>query len=281
MHQEPDGSWRADLDPVPDTVTTPTPASSALPTLAPAATPAMAPVAAPAAAPAAPSAAPPAPDPSAPGFALPSGLQPGTGTPPAGTRSRNRRLGRRGGVIGLLVVILVVAAKLLLFSGAFRLFSVATAPTYHAPASIAGDAKSSDPSIKSTVSELVSGIQLPSLQGGHVEGAGYADSQGTLDYMIVIGQDNANDDSPRTGMDLDSQFAGVTDTTLSPLSTSSFNGVTLDCATATTTSGTTTASFNACDWYNSDAAGFFVDDKSATLPTTVQLATSVLTAMTK
>lgn len=261
MHQEPDGSWHADLDPVPDTVTTPT--------LAPVATPAP------------PSAAPPAADPSAPGFALPSGLQPGTGTPPAGTRARNRRLGRRGGVVELIVVILVVAAKLLLFSGAFRLFSVATAPTYHAPASIAGDAKSSDPSIKSTVSELVSGIQLPSLQGGHVEGAGYADGQGTLDYMIVIGQDNANDNSPRTGMDLDSQFAGVTDTTLSPLTTSSFNGVTLDCATATTTSGTTTASFNACDWYNADAAGFFVDDKSANLPATVQLATSVLTAMTR
>ncbi len=261
MHQEPGGSWHADLDPNADAGTTPT--------LAPVSTPV------------AQSAVPQNADPSAPGFALPSGLQPGAAAPPSGTRLRNRRLWRRSGVVGLLVVIAVVGAKLLLFSGAIRLFSVATAPTYHAPASIAGDSKSSDPSIRTTVSQLVSSIQLPSLQGGHMEGAGYANSQGTLDYVLVIGQDNANDDSPRTGMDLDSQFAGSADTTLSPLTTSSFNGVTVDCATATLAGSTSTGSFNACDWYNANAAGFFVDDKSGTLPATVQLATAVLTAMTR
>ena len=69
-----------------------------------------------------------------------------------------------------------------------------TTQTYHVPSSIAGDAKSSDASVKTTVNELTAGIQLPSLQGGHIEGAGYTDTAGDLEYMFVIAQDNANDD---------------------------------------------------------------------------------------
>jgi hypothetical protein len=41
-----------------------------------------------------------------------------------------------------------------------------------------------------------------------------------------------------------------------------------------------TPPFNVCSWYNADAAGVFVDDRSATLTATVQLATSLLTVMT-
>jgi hypothetical protein len=199
--------------------------------------------------------------------------------PPPGPRPGSRRFAGRSGLAAIGIAIVVIAAKLLLFSGAARVISVATTPTYHTPAAIAGDSKSSAASVAATLKQLEDGITLPSLQGGHVEGAGYTDTAGSLDYMFLIAQDNANDDSPRDGMDLNSQFAGSTDTTLSPLTTSNFSGITLDCATVqiTTTSGS--PAFNACDWYDDNAAGFFVDEKSATLPATVQLATGVLTTM--
>jgi hypothetical protein len=173
----------------------------------------------------------------------------------------------------------VVLVKVLLFSGAGRLISTVTTQSYHVPSSIAGDAKSSAASVKTTVNDLTAGIQLPSLQGGHIEGAGYTNTTGTLEYMFVIAQDNANNDSERTGMDLTSQFNGPSDPTLGPLTTSTFGGATLDCATATVTSDAGSPTFNACDWYNADAAGFFVDYKSASLAATVQLATTVLKAM--
>lgn len=240
----------------------------------------------------------PAPvEPSAPGFALPSGipptalpsgvqpavppsgLQPTAPPPPPTAPRRSRRFAGRSGLAAIAIAILVVAAKVLLFSGAARVISVASTPSYHVPSSIAGDAKSSAASVNSTVSELTAGITLPSLQGGHIEGGGYTTAGGDLDYMFVIAQDNAHDDSERTGMDLASQFAGPSDPTLGPLTSSSFNGVTLDCATATVTADTGSPTFNACDWYNANAAGFFVDYKSANLGGTVQLATTVLNTM--
>jgi hypothetical protein len=226
-------------------------------------------------------------DPSAPGFALPSGVQPTTlpsgvqptaPPPPPAQRPRSRRFAWKSGLAAIAIAIVVVAAKLLLFSGAGRLISSVTTASYHVPSSIAGDAKSSAASVKTTVNALTAGIQLPSLQGGHIEGAGYTDTAGDLAYMFVIAQDNADNNSERTGMDLSSQFDGPTDPTLGPLTTSNFNGVTLDCATATVTTDTGSPTFNACDWYNADAAGFFVDYKSASLTATVQLATTVLKA---
>ncbi|MGA7987323.1 MAG: hypothetical protein WCB51_02870 [Candidatus Dormiibacterota bacterium] len=231
--------------------------------------------------------APPA-DPSSPGFALPSGVQPsalppGTQTaappPPPALRARSRRFAGRTGLVAITIAIVVVAAKVLLFSGAGRLISGVTTQSYHVPSSIAGDAKSSAASVTKTVNDLTAGIQLPSLQGGHIEGAGYTDAGGQLEYMFVIAQDNADNDSERTGMDLNSQFKGPSDPTLGPLTTSNFSGVTLDCATATVTADTGSPTFNACDWYNANAAGFFVDYKSASVTATVQLATSVLQAM--
>jgi hypothetical protein len=226
-------------------------------------------------------------DPSAPGFALPtgvqptaqSGVQPTAPPPPPAQLPRSRRFAGRSGIAAIVIAILVVAAKVLLFSGAARVISVATTASYHVPSSIAGDAKSSASSVQSTVKDLTAGIQLPSLQGGHIEGGGYTDTAGNLDYMFVIAQDNANDDSERNGMDLASQFVGPSDPTLGPLTTSTFNSVTLDCATATVTADTGSPTFNACDWYNADAAGFFIDYKSASLGATVQLATTVLKAM--
>ncbi len=236
---------------------------------------------------------PPPADPSAPGFALPTGVQPsalpvgvqpsalteGVPPPPPAPHARSRRYAGRGGIAAIAIAIVVVAAKVLLFSGAGRLISGVTTQSYHVPSSIAGAAKSSAASVKSTVNDLTAGIQLPSLQGGHIEGAGYTDSAGDLEYMFVIAQDNSNNDSERDGMDLASQFDGPSDPTLGPLTTSNFNGVTLDCATATVTADTGSPTFNACDWYNANAAGFFVDYKSASLPATVQLATTVLKAM--
>jgi hypothetical protein len=59
------------------------------------------------------------------------------------------------------------------------------------------------------------------------------------------------------------------------------HGVNLDCATATLTTASGAPTYNACDWYNADAAGLFVDDKSAGLTATQRLATAVLTAMTR
>jgi hypothetical protein len=218
-------------------------------------------------------------DPAAPGFGLSSGVQPTAPPPPPGPRPRSRRFAGRSGLAAIAIAIVVVAVKLLLFSGAARVIGVATTASYHVPSTIAGDAKSSAASVKSTVNDLTAGIQLPSLQGGHIEGAGYTDAAGGLEYMFVIAQDNANNDSERNGMDLSSQFTGPSDPTLGPLTTSNFNGVTLDCATATVTSTTGSPTFNACDWYNSNAAGFFVDYKSASLTATVQLATTVLKAM--
>ena len=64
-------------------------------------------------------------------------------------------------------------------------------------------------------------------------------------------------------------------------STSSFSGINLECATVTDLSGTANAPLNACDWYNADAFGLFVDYKSSSLSATQQLETSLLTAMTK
>jgi hypothetical protein len=130
------------------------------------------------------------------------------------------------------------------------------------------------------VTQLESGIQLPSLQGGHIEGAGYADSQGGLNYMFVLAQDNANSDAPRSGVNVTSIFGGQAGVTLSPISNSTFNGVNLDCATTTFSSPSSTPPLNVCAWYNADAFGLFVDGKSGTLAATEQLETALLTAMT-
>jgi hypothetical protein len=253
MHKEADGTWHADLDPV-----------QGVPPVADA--------------PPAPPPAPPSVDPEMSGFALPAGLQPSLAG--AAVPLRSRRFGGRRGIAAVGIAVLVVVAKLLLFSGAARVISIATTQTYHAPTSILGDIKSSDASIASTVTQLESGIELPSLQGGHIEGAGYADSQGGLDYMFVLAQDNAHDDSPRPGVSVTSIFSGQTDATLSPISNATFNGIYLDCATATFTSPSSTPPLNVCAWYNANAFGLFVDGKSASLATTEQVATALLTAMT-
>jgi hypothetical protein len=181
--------------------------------------------------------------------------------------------------IGIAVV--VIAVKLFLFSGAARIISLATTPTYHEPTTVAGDAKSTNSSVVSTVTQLEDGIQLPALQGGHTEGAGYTDAQGNLDYLFVLAQDNAHSDSARPGVNMASLFGGVEGTEVSPSTTSSFNGVNLACATVTDVSGTTSVPLNACDWYNDDAFGLFVDYKSSSLSATQQLETSLLSAMTK
>jgi hypothetical protein len=179
------------------------------------------------------------------------------------------------------IAILVVAGKVLLFSGGVRLLSLATTPTYHEPTSIAGDSKSSDSTVEATVTQMQSGIELPALQGGHTEGAGYTDSQDKLDYLFLLAQDNANNDTPRQGVSLGALFGSVNGTEVSTPADSSFNGISLECATVTDVSGITDVPLNACDWYNSDAFGVFVDYKSASLGATQQLATSLLTAMTK
>ncbi len=179
------------------------------------------------------------------------------------------------------IAIVVIAAKVLLFSGAVRVISVATTATYHEPTSIAGDAKSSDAAVLATVTQLQNGIQIPALQGGHTEGAGYTDAAGSLDYLAVLAQDNANDDSPRQGVSLSALFGALPGTDLSTTVTSKFNGVNLECATVTDVSGTTNLPLNACDWYNNDAFGLFVEYKTSTLAATEQLETSLLQAMTK
>lgn len=252
MHKEADGTWHADLDPAQAIRQAPGP-------------------------PAAPPPAPPPVDASVPGFALPAGVLPPIA--PVSAPRRRRRLGGRRGLAAIGIAVLVVAAKLLLFSGAARVISIATTQTYHEPTSILGDLKSSDTAIASTVSQLESGIQLPSLQGGHVEGAGYADAQGGPNYMFVLAQDNAHSDSPRSGVNVTSIFGGQ-GVTLSPISNATFNGVNLDCATTTFTSPSTTPPLNVCAWYNANAFGLFVDDKSASLAATEQLETALLTAMT-
>jgi hypothetical protein len=210
-----------------------------------------------------------------------SGGPPPTMPPPPAARPRSRRFAGRGGLAALGIAIVVIAAKVLLFSGAVRLISVATTATYHEPSTIAGDAKSSDAGVLATVADLQKGIELPALQGAHTEGAGYTDAAGTLDYLSVLAQDNANNDSPRQNVNLNSLFGALPGTELSPSVTSNFNGVNLECATITDVSGTTDIPINACDWYNSDAFGLFVEYKTATLAATQQLETSVLEAMTK
>lgn len=247
MHQDADGNWVADLDPAPGTE----------PSLPP---------------------PPPSADPAAAGFALPSGVAPATA--PAAAPRRSRRGGLKGGLVALGIAVVVIAVKVLLFSGAARVISIATTQTYHEPTTIAGDAQSSAPSVVSTVTQLKDGIQLPALQGGHTEGAGYTGATGDLDYLFVLAQDNAHSNSRRPGVNLPSMFGG-TGTALSSISSSSFNSVELECATVTSSDESGTGPYNACDWFNADAFGLFVDAKSASLSATSQLATTLLTAMTK
>jgi hypothetical protein len=261
MHKDADGNWVADLDPAADA----SPVSSATPD-----TPVPPPP-------------PPPSDPAAAGFALPSGVASTTAptAAPTAPQRRSRRGGLKGGLAVLGIAVVVIAVKVFLFSGAVRVISIATTATYHEPTTISGDTKSTDSSVIATVNQLKDGIQLPALQGGHTEGAGYTGAQGGLDYMFVLAQDNANSDSARPGVDMASLFGGVAGTEVSPSTTSSFNGINLECATVTETSGTTSAPLNACDWYNADAFGLFVDYKSSSLGATQQLETSLLTAMTK
>jgi hypothetical protein len=227
--------------------------------------------------------APPPAEPDAPGFALPwveQSIPPPPPPPPPGSRPRSRRVAGKSALAAIAIVIVVVAAKLLLFTGGARLISIATTQTYHEPTSIAGDSRSSDAAVEATVTQLQGGIELPALQGGHTEAAGYTDSQGKLDYLFLLAQDNGNDDSPRQGVSLNALFGGVDGTQLSTLAASSFNGIHLECATVTDASGITDVTLNACDWYNADAFGVFVDYTSASLSATQQLAASLLTAMT-
>jgi hypothetical protein len=254
MHQDADGNWVADLDPPVDGA--PPPSSTPDPALPP----------------------PPPADPTAAGFALPSGAAPATTPGTAPRRSRQRGLRGIAAVVGVAVVVILV--KVLIFSGAARVIDIATTKTYHEPTTIAGDAKSSDPSVVSTVTQLKDGSQLPALQGGHTEGAGYTDTAGDLDYLFVLAQDNANSNSRRPGVNLPSMFGG-TGTTLSSISSSSFNGLQLECATVTSSDETSSGAYNACDWFNSDAFGLIVDAKSASLAATSQLATSLLNTMVK
>jgi hypothetical protein len=264
MHKDADGNWVADLDPVAE--------GASGPNLAPdAATPGAS----------VPSPPPPA-DPTAAGFALPSGVA-STATPagaPTAPQRRGRRGGLKGGLAALGIVVAIIAVKVLLFSGAVRVISIATTATYHEPTTISGDAKSSASSVVSTVKQLKDGIELPALQGGHTEGAGYTDTQGGLDYLFVLAQDNAHNDSARPGVNMASLFGGLEGTQLSPSTTTSFNGINLECSTVSDTSGSN-APLNACDWFNADAFGLFVDYKSSSLSATQQLETSLLTAMTK
>lgn len=264
MHKDADGNWVADLDPAAD--------AASAPNLTPDASTPDASVPPP----------PPPADPAAAGFALPSGIA-GTVAPvPASTapQRRSRRGGLKGGLAALGIAVVIIAVKVFLFSGAARVISIAATATYHEPTTISGDAKSSDSSVVATVNQLKEGIQLPALQGGHTEGAGYTDSQGALDYLFVLAQDNANSDSARPGADMASLFGGVEGTEVSPSTTSSFNGITLECSTVTDTSGANVP-LNACDWFNADAFGLFVDYKSSSLSATQQLETSLLTAMTR
>jgi hypothetical protein len=260
MHQDADGNWVADLDPAPAAA----PAQNVAPD---------------------PSIPPPPPaaegapaDPTAAGFALPSGAA--STAPPTAPPRRSRR-GVTGvlTIVGIAVVVLLV--KVLIFSGAARVISIATTKTYHEPTSISGDAQSTDSSVVATVNQLKNGIQLPALQGGHTEGAGYTDAQGDLEYLFVLAQDNANSDSARPGVNMASLFGGVEGTEVSPSVTSNFSGISLECATVTDVSGTSNVPLNACDWYNADAFGLFVDYKSSSLSATQQLETSLLTSMTK
>ncbi len=267
MHKDADGNWVADLDPAPDAIAV----TGATPTSIP-----PPPGAAPASAVPPP---PPSADPVGAGFALPSGVAPAAATPTAAPR-RARRGGLKGAAVAIGIAIVVIAIKVFLFSGAARIISVATTQTYHEPTSISGDTRSTNSSITATVNQLKDGIQLPALQGGHSEGAGYADAQGNLDYLFVLAQDNANSNSARPGVNMASLFGGVEGTMVSPSTTSNFNGINLECATVTDTTGTNVP-LNACDWYNADAFGLFVDYKSTSLGATQQLETSLLTTMTK
>lgn len=263
MHKDADGNWVADLDPAPDA--TPTPAT-ALPPPGAAPDSALPPP-------------PPSADPAGAGFALPAGVAPASTAPTAAPR-RSRRGGLKGGLAVLGIAIVVLAVKVFLFSGAARFISVATTQTYHEPTTISGDAQSTNSSILATVKQLKDGIELPALQGGHTEGAGYTDAQGDLDFLFVLAQDNANGDSARPGVNMASLFGGLEGTEVSPSTTSNFNGINLECATVTDTTGTN-APLNACDWYNADAFGLFVDYKSSSLSATQQLETSLLRTMTK
>ena len=260
MHQDANGNWVADLDPAPDA----TPAQNASPD--------------PSIPPPPPAEGPAPANPAATGFALPSGVA-GTAAPTGPPRRSRRGLTSVLAVVGIAVVVLLV--KVLIFSGAARVISIATTKTYHEPTTISGDAQSTDSSVVATVNQLKDGIQLPALQGGHTEGAGYTDAQGDLEYLFVLAQDNANSDSARPGVNMASLFGGVEGTEVSPSVTSNFNGINLECATVTDVSGTSNVPLNACDWYNADAFGLFVDYKSSSLSATQQLETSLLTSMTK
>ena len=262
MHQDADGNWVADLDPAPDTapVQATTPAEFGTPPPPPADARASL-------------------DPAAAGFALPSGVA--ATTTPAAPPRRSRRGGRNGVLAAIGIAVVVILVKVLLFSGAARVLSIATTQTYHEPTTISGDAQSTNSSVIATVTQLKNGIQLPALQGGHTEGAGYTDTQGDLDYLFVLAQDNANSDSARPGVNMASLFGGVEGTQVSPSTTSSFNGINLECASVTDVSGSTSVPLNACDRYNADAFGLFVDYKSSSLDATKQLETSLLTTMTK
>jgi hypothetical protein len=260
MHQDADGNWVADLDPPPAAA----PAQNATPD------PSLPPP---------PPAEGPAPaDPAAAGFALPSGVA-SSAAPTAPPRRSRRRLTSVLAVVGIAVVVLLV--KVVIFSGAARVISIATTKTYHEPTTISGDAQSTDSSVVATVNQLKDGIQLPALQGGHTEGAGYTDAQGDLEYLFVLAQDNANSDSARPGVNMTSLFGGVEGTEVSPSVTSNFNGINVECATVTDVSGTSNVPLNACDWYNADAFGLFVDYQSSSLSATQQLEKSLLTSMTK
>jgi hypothetical protein len=278
MHKDSDGNWVADLDPAPGA--TPTPDAMPGPPLPlPTSTPA---AALPSAGATLDSAVPPPPpsaDPAGAGFALPSAVAPAS-TAPTAAPGRSRRGGLKRGLAVLGIAVVVIAIKVFLFSGAARIISVATTQTYHEPTTISGDAQSTNSSILATVNQLKDGIELPALQGGHTEGAGYTDAQGDLDYLFVLAQDNANSDSARPGVNMASLFGGLEGTELSQSTTSNFSGINLECATVTDTTGTN-APLNACDWYNNDAFGLFVDYKSSSLSATQHLETSPLTTMTK
>ena len=46
------------------------------------------------------------------------------------------------------------------------------------------------------------------MHGGHTEGAGYTDTQGSLDDLFVLAQDDANIDPARPGVNMASLLRG-------------------------------------------------------------------------
>jgi hypothetical protein len=207
----------------------------------------------------------------APTAAMPYAGAPPLGAPPIRTKpARGRgRLYARLGAGGVGIALLII--KVVLLTGGAKFAITATTKTYHAPPTIGGIAQSTDPTVTSALNQMQQSIQMPALQNGHTEGAAYGNASG-MAYALVFGQDNAGSDVARPGFGLTDAF---TPSQLSGTVTQQSNGINVSCATDTAGA----SPFQACSWYNDNAAGFFVDNVDTTPTSAASTLTSTLNAM--